>query len=448
MLSVYIKTLGCQMNVRDSEQVSRQLLDRGYCLVEDEKDADVILINTCSVRDQAEQKAIQKMRSLAYLKKKKPQMILGFLGCMAQSRGEELFDQLPDLDLVIGTQKFHRVVDDLEKKTHSGGKILDVEAEENAHCEIRDHILVPPTAFISVMQGCNMHCAFCIVPHTRGKQRSRPIPDILAEARLLVAQGVKEITLLGQIVNLYGRGQFPMEKNRSPFAQLLYELEKIDGLERIRFTSPHPLGMKPDLIQAFRDVEKLCEHVHLPVQSGSDVILKKMKRGHTADAYRKIIDALRAASSEMEFTTDVIVGFPGETEEDFLQTEKLIEDVQFQNAFIFKYSKRSNTPAASLEDQISQSIKEERNERLLRAIDKIAEEKNSVLLGKTVEILVEGPSKKNSKRYTGRTRTNKIAVFPADEKSRGELVNLRIEEATNFTLYGTTDFTDKDGFHG
>ncbi|MFH1066303.1 MAG: tRNA (N6-isopentenyl adenosine(37)-C2)-methylthiotransferase MiaB [bacterium] len=435
---IFIHTLGCQMNERDSEQAAAQFQQRGYKLVKSETEADVILLNTCSVRDFAEQKAIRKMENLRALKRRNPRLILGFLGCMAQSRGRELLEQLPEVDLVLGTQRLHHLADHVDALLQNGKKIVDVASEENAQNAVRDHLLAPKqaTAFVSIMQGCDMRCSFCIVPSTRGRQRSRPMNDILAEIRALTAQGVREVTLLGQIVNRYGFREFPVVNKKTPFVQLLYALEKIKDLARVRFASPHPIGMTDDLAQAFRELKKLCSHTHLPLQSGSDAMLKKMKRGYTAAQYRKTVDKLRAARPDIAFTTDIIVGFPGETEKDFLQTYALVEEVAFDNAFIFKYSPRKDTPAASMTDQIPQEIKEQRNLELLRLIDRIAAPKSKALKGTTVEVLVEGPSKNNPARLSGRTSANKIVIFEGGEQHYGKLLPVRIEDATEFTLYG------------
>jgi tRNA-2-methylthio-N6-dimethylallyladenosine synthase len=442
MPSVFIKTYGCQMNERDSEQVARQLAERGYVLAKHERDADVILLNTCSVRDQAEQKAISKMQNLQALKEKKPGLVLGFMGCMAQSRGEALLNKLPDVDLVVGTQQFHRVADYVDglaaKSQKEREAIVDTKEEEGSQNTIRDHVLKPKqvTAFVSIMQGCNMHCTFCIVPYTRGSERSRPISEIVAEVRGLVANGIKEVTLLGQIVNLYGRHEFDKIDGKSPFVQLLTALNAIEGLERLRFTSPHPIGFRQDLIQAFGELEKLCEHVHLPLQSGSDPILKRMHRGYTADKYRKLVSDLRAACPKIALTTDIIVGFPGETEEDYQRTRALVKEVEFDNAFIFRYSPRTNTPAALMEDQLTDDEKMARNQDLLSVLDEIALKKTSALLGQNVEILVEGPSKTNAARLSGRTRTNKVVVFDGDARHQGQIMPVKIVESTGFTLYG------------
>jgi len=445
MPSVFIKTYGCQMNVRDSEQVARDLASRGYDLVEHEDHADVVLLNTCSVRDMAEQKAIGKMQTLEGRKKHRQHQVIGFLGCMAQSRGPSILDDLPEVDLVIGTQKFHetgRYVDDLfrqrrENPATKPARIIDVAEETGSQNTIRDHLLAPNqvTAFVSIMQGCNMHCTFCIVPSTRGAERSRPIAEIVAEIESLVRQGVKEVTLLGQIVNLYGRHEFPAVEGRSPFAQLLHAVCSVPGIQRVRFTSPHPIGFKDDLVACFRDLPQLCEHVHLPLQSGSDLILKAMHRAYSRAGYLRLIEKLRAAQPRIAFTTDVIVGFPGETADDFRQTCELIREVAFDNAFIFRYSPRRDTPAATMEEQLPEEVKMERNQVLLRILDEIADSRVKNLLGCENEILVEGESRTNPARFQGRTRTNRLVLIDANERWRGELLPVRLTESTGFTYY-------------
>ena len=447
MPSFYIKTYGCQMNERDSDQVARQLRERGYSVAACEQEADVILLNTCSVRDMAEQKAIGKMQNLQALKRRHPALVLGFMGCMAQSRGGELARLLPGLDLVVGTQKYHKVADyvdgllarERQNMDDLRQPLVDIAEEAGSQNTIRDHDLQErqASAFVSIMQGCNMHCTFCIVPFTRGPERSRPPSEIVTEVRELVSRGVKEVTLLGQIVNLYGRHEFPVQDGRSPFVQLLDALEEIEGLERIRFTSPHPIGYKKDLIGAFGRLKKLCEHVHLPLQSGSTRILKAMHRTYTAEKYRGLVDEIRRACPEIAITTDIIVRFPGETEEDFQETRRLAEELQFDNAFIFRYSERKDTPAARMENQVPEEVKIARNQDLLEVIDRSALSKAENLLHRTVEILVEGPSKNNPLRLSGRTRTNKTVIFEGDRRHQGELLPVKIVDTTGgFTFYG------------
>lgn len=443
MPSVYIKTYGCQMNERDSEAVAAQLVSKGYSLALKESEADVILLNTCSVRDMAEQKALGKMQNLAAeTRRNRPDAILGFMGCMAQSRGRELIDRLPDVDLVLGTQKFHRAADYIgELLTGNREKIVDTDAEARSESRIREHLLngksaKSVTAFVSIMQGCNQHCTFCIVPSTRGMERSRPIDDIVSECRELVERGVREITLLGQIVTSYGRREIGMKNGRSAFVQLLEAVHEVDGIDRIRFTSPHPKGYGDDLVQAYADLPKLVESAHIPVQSGSDRLLKAMHRGYTRERFLSIIEKLRSVHPGMGLSTDIIVGFPGETDEDFEQTVSLMRAVEFDQAFIFRYSKRKDTPAADMGDQLPEEVKDERNQTLLRVVDETARKRLNTFVGQQVQILVEGPSKRNAARMSGRTRCNKIVVFDGGERHRGQLMDVEIQKIGSFTLYG------------
>jgi tRNA-2-methylthio-N6-dimethylallyladenosine synthase len=443
MPSVFIKTYGCQMNERDSEAVAAQLVAKGYSLASSEATADVVLLNTCSVRDTAEQKALGKMRNLiSETRRVRPNVVLGLMGCMAQSRGRELIDRLPDVDLVLGTQKFHRApayLDDILSGQRE--RVCDVEEEFGSESRIRGHILdvsgreKAVTAFVSIMQGCNQYCTFCIVPHTRGEERSRPIPDILAECQELADQGVREITLLGQIVTSYGKREVGVRDGKSAFVRLLEAVNQIEGLRRIRFTSPHPKGYGDDLVEAYGRLPKLCESAHLPVQSGSNRVLKLMHRGYTRERFLALVEKLRRVQPEIGLSTDIIAGFPGETEEDFAETLALVRAVRFDNAYVFKYSQRKGTPAASLPDQLPQAVIEERHGRLLRLVNQITAEKLQCFVGQTVEVLVEGPSRKNPARWEGRTRCNRIVVLEDPTRRRGELARLRVERASAFTLY-------------
>ncbi len=469
MPSVYIKTYGCQMNERDSEAVAAQLVAKGYTLAPSELAADVILLNTCSVRDMAERKAVGKMANLASdVRKNRPDVVLGFMGCMAQSRGKELIDKLPDVDLVIGTQKFHRTAEYLDEIfAGKRDKIVDIDAERGSEAEIRQHLLngaaTSPksvSAYVSIMQGCNQYCTFCIVPYTRGEERSRTIPDIVAECRELAGKGVKEITLLGQIVTSYGRrgdkatgGQgdattppIPLSHRPqvSPFVMLIEAVHEIEGLDRIRFTSPHPKGYGDDLVEAYARFPKLVESAHIPAQSGSDRMLKAMHRGYTRERFLTIIQKLRAVNPRMGITTDIIVGFPGETDADFEQTLSLYSEADFDNAYIFRYSKRKDTPAAVMPDHLPEEVKEERNQRLLVLTNEIAARRYGALVGERVQILPEGPSKR-SERMMGRTRCNKIVVFDGSERHRGQLMDVQVTRAGSFTLYGDPAVIGMDG---
>ncbi len=455
MPSVFIKTYGCQMNERDSEAVAALLVGRGHTLAPSEQMADVILLNTCSVRDLAEQKAIGKMQKLlSVARKQKTGQKFGMLGCMAQSRGAELIDQLPGLNLVVGTQKFHHTADHIEAiLSGAARRVVDTDAEAGSQNAVRDHLVLAdstarpgsltpnsvPTqvkAFVSIMQGCNQHCTFCIVPQTRGGERSRPIQEIVAECRALVDRGVKEVTLLGQIVTSYGKRDYPIRDGRSAFVQLVEAVHELDGLERIRFTSPHPKGYGPDLVAAYARLPKLVENAHLPVQSGSNRLLQLMHRGYTRERYLEIIAQLRAARPGIALSTDFIVGFPGEADADFEETLSLARTVEFDMAYVFKYSPRRDTPAAVLPEQLPKEVIEERHRRLLDVVNETGLAKYHTLVGRTVQILVEGLSRKNAARYEGRTRCNKIVVFDGNERHHGQLLDVRIERVGTFTLYG------------
>lgn len=439
MNRVYIKTYGCQMNERDSEAVAAMLRDRGYSIVLAEDEADVVLLNTCSVRDLAEQKAIGKAgRLLKQDKRRGRERIIGLMGCMVQNRGADILDSLPDLDLLVGTQKFHRVPEHLDAllATLRGQgprpeSIVDIEAEAGSQNTIRAHVEEgrQVSAFVSIMQGCNMKCSFCIVPKTRGPERARPMDDIVAEVEELVANGTKEVTLLGQIVNQYGVREFPYVDGKSPFVQLLEKVNAVEGLERIRFTSPHPVGFRQDLIDCYGRLEKLCEYIHFPLQSGSDRILKQMRRPYTVERFKRILDGVRANAPQVTISTDVIVGFPGETEEDFEMTKKVFEDVGFDMAYVFKYSVRPGTAAEPLGDPISDEVKNARNQELLAVLEQSSLRRNQSLLGTTQEVLVEGPARKGDAMFQGRNRGHRKVIFPGDERLIGELVQVEITEA-------------------
>jgi tRNA-2-methylthio-N6-dimethylallyladenosine synthase len=443
MPSVYIKTYGCQMNERDSEAVAAQLVAKGYTLAPAESVADVILLNTCSVRDLAEQKALRKMENvIAETRRRRPNVVLGFMGCVAQSRGQELIDRLPDVDLVVGTQKFHRTAEYLDDLLAGRrDKVVDVAVEPGSEAAIREHLLngnarKSVTAFVSIMQGCNQYCTFCIVPYTRGEERSRSIPDIVAECRDLEARGVKEITLLGQIVTSYGKRDLPAQGGKSGFVQLLEAVHDLEGLERIRFTSPHPKGYGDDLVDAYARLPKLVESAHIPVQSGSDRVLKLMHRGYTRARFLGIIEKLRRVQPGIGLSTDFIVGFPGETDADFEETLSLVREVGFDQGFVFKYSQRRDTPAAQMPGQLAQAVKEERNQRLLDEVNASGARQHQKFVGRRAQILVEGPSKKNPSRLTGRTRCNKIVVFEGSPRHERQLMDVQITRAGTFTLYG------------
>jgi tRNA-2-methylthio-N6-dimethylallyladenosine synthase len=434
------------MNERDSEAVAAQLANRGYALVDSEGGADVILLNTCSVRDAAEQKAIGKMQNLAAeTKRKSTKTILGFLGCMAQARGPALQSTIKGLDLVIGTRQYHKTADYLDDLlAGKQNRICDIseEASNGKGASLSGHLAVGPgktspvSAFVNIMQGCNQYCTFCIVPFTRGEESCRLPDEVVQEVRSLAAQGVREITLLGQIVTSYGRREMPVKDGKSPFVQLLEAVHEVDGIDRIRFTAPHPKGYGDDLVEAYGRLPKLCESAHIPIQSGSDRILKLMHRGYTAERSLDIIRKLRQTRPAIGITTDLIVGFPGETDRDFEDTLALVRAAEFDNAFQYKYSPRQGTPAADMEGHLPREIKESRLAELLKQVDEIAVKRYERMTGQMVQVLVEGPSRKNSARLTGRSRCNKIVVFEGDDRMIGQLLNMRVTRTGSFTLYG------------
>ncbi|MGB0375262.1 MAG: tRNA (N6-isopentenyl adenosine(37)-C2)-methylthiotransferase MiaB, partial [Opitutales bacterium] len=448
---VYIKTYGCQMNERDSQAVAALLRNKGYSIVSEEETADVILLNTCSVREQAEQKAIGKAGYITAKKRKKPNLILGIMGCMAQNKGDSLVDTLPDLDLVIGTQKFHRVPDHLDNMIASMNglgprpeTVVDIEEEAGSQNTIKSHMDDGPkvSAFVSIMQGCNMKCSYCIVPKTRGAERARPMNEIVDEIKALADKGTKEVTLLGQIVNQYAVREFPFVDKKSPFVQLLEKVNAIEGIERIRFTSPHPVGFKDDLIECYQRLPKLCEYLHFPMQSGSNSILKAMRRPYSIEKFRQIIEKLRVIRPDIYISTDIIVGFPGETDDDFEATRSAFEAIGFDMAYIFKYSVRPGTTAEPEGDPISKETKEARNQILLDILGRSSLARNQSLVGTTQEVLLEGKAKRGDAMFIGRTRGYRKVIVPANERLIGELVDVHITDASVSSLNGELVIAD------
>jgi len=444
-MNVYIKTYGCQMNERDSESAAAMLTAAGHRIVHAENEADLILLNTCSVREQAEIKAIGKLGILKRLKRERPWMRFGIMGCMAQSRGAELLEKIPHLDFAIGTDNIHllpETVDELEKGACKVRHDLRMGADTpgiDAHRLNEEDR--PFSAFVSISRGCNRYCSYCIVPYVRGPERSRSMESIVEEVEALAGQGVREITLLGQNVASYGFDRRPpseMPSDVSHFAELLTRLSAIDGIRRIRFTSPHPAYFNRKLIETVGALPKVCKSMHLPLQSGSDAVLKRMNRPYSASRYLDIVNELRALAPEMTFSTDIIVGFPGETEADFEATRRMMLSVRYDNAYIFKYSPRKGTVSARLyPDDVSQTEKERRNQVLLAELEKINAENNAALIGREFELLAEGPSKRNAARWMGRTDTFKQVIFSAPEGlKKGDFLNARIVRATAMSLYG------------
>lgn len=439
-MNIYIKTYGCQMNERDSDAAAAMLAADGHTIVDSEDQADLILLNTCSVRDQAERKAIGKLGILKRLKEEQehPHLLFGIMGCMAQRCGEELLKTVPHLNFVVGTDRIHELPE-IVASLPAPRKIA-----ATGHDNLNDvdgidaHLRRSFSDFITIMRGCNRYCSYCIVPYVRGRERSRSPESILEEARKLAEAGVKEIMLLGQNVAAYGIDGIHFPDTVSPFADLLEKLAEIDGIRRIRFTSPHPAFFNTRLIDAIAKTPKVCKSVHLPLQSGSDRILMAMNRPYTAEQYLHIVDSLKEKCGEIAFSTDIIVGFPGETDADFEATRAVLKRVAYDNAFIFKYSPRKGTKAAEqMADDVPQSVKEERNRILLEDLAECSERANLPFVGRTIEVLAEGVSKRNAARWCGRSDLNKLVVFEPDGQIRpGDLVPVRIDHATAMTLFG------------
>ncbi|GAB6100745.1 tRNA (N6-isopentenyl adenosine(37)-C2)-methylthiotransferase MiaB [Halanaerocella petrolearia] len=431
----FIRTYGCQMNEHDSEKLSGVLEDEGYQTADELKEADVIILNTCCVRENAELKVFGKLGEIKQLKKENPGLIVGICGCMMQQ--EEVVNKIKQrynfVDMVFGTHNIHRFPKLLE----------DAKEEQKSLVEVwdkaREMIDRMPTdreedhkAKVNIIYGCDNYCTYCIVPYVRGKERSRPQEDIVQEVETLVDDGVKEVMLLGQNVNSYGKD---LEQDIE-FADLLEEVNKIDGLPRIRFMTSHPRDFTDKLIETVTSLDKVCEHYHLPVQSGSNRLLKKMNRGYTKEEYLELVKELQERKPKAAITTDLIVGFPGETEEDFAKTMDIYKEVGFDRAFTFIYSKRTGTPAAEMEEQVPEEVKKERHQKLLELQSEIGLEKNKELKGEVVEVLIDGPSKKDPSKYSGRTRTDKIVIVESEQDLTGKLLNVKINKAQSWTLFG------------
>jgi tRNA-2-methylthio-N6-dimethylallyladenosine synthase len=422
--------MGCQMNEYDSDHLSRILEDSGYVRGSDPEKADVVLLNTCSVREKAEQKALSRMGRLALLKKKNPHLLLAVVGCVAQQRGTELFERFPGLDLVLGPREIGNFRAILERAKNRGMRVAAIDSQGTSASFIGgfDYFQHHVKAFITIMEGCNNFCSYCIVPYVRGREISRPPEALLEEARCLTLQGVKEITLLGQNVNSYAY-------NKTRFPELLLAMNEIKDLRRIRFTTSHPKDLSPALIECFAHMEKLCSHIHLPFQAGSNRVLKAMKRGYTREKYMDLIGELRKARPGIAVTSDVMVGFPAETEQDFELTLDLIRKVEFDNLFSFKYSDREGTPAARMEIKVPEQKKLQRLDQLQDLQRKITLKKNKELIGQDLEVLVEGASKKGQ-ALTGRTNTNKVVNFICDKRYINKLINVTIKKASFNSLWG------------
>lgn len=434
-LLLYIRTFGCQMNVRDAEFVMGLLLDNGFKKVDEVEQADVVLFNSCSVRKHAEDRLISNIASLAKLKKKKPGLLIGLMGCTAQNYKDKILHKAPLLDFVCGPGNEVDLPNIIKDVYVNRLPIVAVDKVDKKRTELfpkyREQAF---KAFVSISEGCNNFCSYCIVPYVRGRERSREASNIIKEIKDLAARGFKEITLLGQNVNSYqGQGSRGVGQG---FVGLLGKINKIDGIERIRFMTSHPKDAHVELFKAVRDLDKVCEHLHLPLQSGSDKILKRMNRGYTAKKYLKLASDYKKFVPEGSITTDIIVGFPSETEADFCKTVDVMKEVGFDSSFAFKYSPRPPAKASKLEDDVSKEEKERRLKIVLDLQCAISEERNKPLLGKVVEVLVDGQSEKDPKYLVGRTRTNKAAIFEGEKSLVGKLVNMKVESVRPHTLIG------------
>ena len=431
----YIETWGCQMNEEDSEKLSGMLRTIGYERTEEKEISDIIIFNTCCVRENAELKVYGNLGALKKLKKSNPDLIIAVCGCMMQQEGmaEAIVKKYPFVDIIFGTHNSHKFPEYLNRTKQEGKSIIEIWNKEEGIVEgLPIDRKSDVKAFVTIMYGCNNFCTYCIVPYVRGRERSRNVEDIENEIKSLVKEGYKEITLLGQNVNSYGKDLVP----KLSFSDLLRRLNEIDGLERIRFMTSHPKDLTEDVIDAISECGKLCEQIHLPVQSGSSRILKKMNRFYDREQYLELVKKIKEKIPGVGLSTDIIVGFPGETEEDFEDTLSLVKEVEYDTAFTFIYSKRQGTPADVMEDQIPDDIKHERFNRLIETVNKIFEKKNKEYEGKVVEVLVEGESKTSDDRLMGRTRTGKLVNFYGDKSNIGKLINIKIIKSNSFSLTG------------
>jgi tRNA-2-methylthio-N6-dimethylallyladenosine synthase len=431
----YIETWGCQMNEEDSEKLSGMLKLSGYTRTEDKTKADLIIFNTCCVRENAELKVFGNLGALKKAKEKNPDLIIAICGCMMQQEGmaNNVIHKFPFVDIIFGTHNSHMLPEYLSRVKQEGNSIIEIWDKEK---EIVEGLPVDRLSgikgFVTIMYGCNNFCTYCIVPYVRGRERSRNPEDIENEIKDLVSKGYKEITLLGQNVNSYGKGLEP----KIDFADLLRRVNNIEGLERVKFMTSHPKDLTFKVVEAIRDCDKVCEYIHLPVQSGSSNIIKKMNRHYTREYYIDLIKKIKEEIPNIALSTDIIVGFPGETEEDFKQTLDLVKEVEYDSAFTFLYSIRKGTPAADMENQVSDEVKHERFNRLVETLNEISVRKNKEYEGKIVEVLVEGTSKNDENKLMGRTRTSKLVNFVSSKDNIGKLIKVKITKANSFSLCG------------
>jgi tRNA-2-methylthio-N6-dimethylallyladenosine synthase len=426
----HVTTFGCQMNEHDSERMKGMLDSLGYVEVESRGEADLILFNTCSIRESADNRFIAHLGEAKRLKSENPARVVGVGGCWAQSVKDEVFRRFPFVDVAFGPGQIHRLAEFLTSDSLTAQGYFEFE-------DVSGHLPMKRgrefQGWLQISQGCNCVCAYCIVPSTRGREVSRDPAEIVAEAERLAGDGVREITLLGQNVNSYGR-DLPAE-HRIRFSELLARVDAVDGIERLRYTSPHPKDMREDVIRAHAELPSLCEHIHLPLQSGSSPVLKRMRRTYTRERYMDRVALIREHVPDCALTTDIIVGFPGEGEDDFERTLEVVDEVGYDGAFTFVFSPRRGTEAAEYEDQLSHAVKRERMERLVELVQRRARERAQRFVGRTMEVLVEGPSRTDPSRLRGRTRHNKTVNFDGTAEP-GELVEVEIGGATSTTLSG------------
>ncbi len=435
--TAHIVTYGCQMNANDSEVMLAYLEEMGYEWCPEPEDADLVMVNSCCVRKSAEDRAMGRVGELKRVKDQRPTMFIGLTGCMPQQpgRAEEIARQAPHLNLVMGTHNLARFPELALLAKGRATPLVEIAPEP-------DQLPAFPrgqapgervSAWVTILRGCDKRCTYCIVPYVRGREMSRPVDEIVGEVRTLVSQGVREVSLLGQNVNAYGKDR---PADGVTFSGLLRRLEEVDGLWRIRYTTSHPRDFTQEMIDTIAASKKVSDHFHLPVQSGANAMLKRMARGYLIDRYLDLVRRVRAAIPEATLTTDLIVGFPGERESDFLETLQLVEELRFDRSYMFMYSPRRGTPAADFPDQVPLSVKQERLARLMEAQDRISLEKNQRLVGRTVEVLVEGPSPKRPEVLTGRSRDNRTVLFPGEPSLTGSLVPVRLVDAHTWTMLG------------
>ena len=434
MAKLHLITYGCQMNEYDSERVAGLLRERRWELTADETEADLILVNTCAIREKAEDKVFSKLGELRLLKAQRPELVIGVMGCMAQLHQGLIQRRAPAVDLVFGSPAIARVAELVDRVRRERRPVLETGEGPLVKITARPPSARRLKAFVTVMEGCEKHCTFCVVPTTRGRERSHTPEAIVDEVRLLAAEGCREVTLLGQTVNAYGRDLTPP----TDLGELFARVNDVDDIARIRFTTSNPYNLTPKLIRAMRDVPKVCEYFHLPLQSGSNRVLERMNRGYTRERYLELAAEIRDAVPDMAFSTDLIVGFPGETEADFAETLEMVERVGYDNVFVFRFSRRPGTPAATMPDQVPDEVKADRNTRLLQVAERVSADRSRRLVGRTVEVLVDGTSKKNAGELSGRTRCNRVVNFDGQGRaSVGELASVRIDQALPHSLRGT-----------